>query len=144
MRNRLVHQAHTQRTFVLVFEKGERVAGPLLEFCRTHRIHAAHFTGIGAFEQVALGYFNWERKDYDRIDLTEQVEVLSFLGDIGIADNRPALHAHVVVGKSDATAFGGHLIDGVVRPTLEIVLTDAPSYLQRERDPETGLALLRP
>ena len=54
----------------------------------------------------------------------------------------PALHAHIVVGKSDGTAMGGHLLGGHVRPTLEVALTESPAHLQRAIDPETGLALL--
>jgi uncharacterized protein len=40
------------------------------------------------------------------------VEVLSFAGDIAIDKGEPKVHAHVVVGKADATAPGGHLIEG--------------------------------
>jgi len=54
----------------------------------------------------------------------------------------PKLHAHVVLGKSDATAHGGHLLEGVVRPTLEVVLTELPRQLHRRLDRESGLALI--
>lgn len=56
---------------------------------------------------------------------------------------RPQLHAHVVVGKSDGSAHGGHLLSARVRPTLEVVLVESPAYLRRETDEETGLALIR-
>jgi uncharacterized protein len=52
------------------------------------------------------------------------------------------VHAHVVLGKSDGTAHGGHLMEGHVRPTLELILTEAPTYLQRKMDEESGLALI--
>jgi predicted DNA-binding protein with PD1-like motif len=53
------------------------------------------------------------------------------------------LHAHVVVGKADGTAHGGHLLAAVVRPTLEVILVESPRHLQRRHDAETGLALIR-
>ena len=56
----------------------------------------------------------------------------------------PKVHAHVVVGKADATAHGGHLVEGVVRPTLEVVITETPAYLRRRFDAQSGLALIDP
>ena len=80
---------------------------------------------------------------YERIPVCEQVEVLSLVGDIVLQDAKPKVHAHVVIGKSDATEPGGHLIDARVRPTPKVVLTDPPEHLQRHVDQETGLALIR-
>jgi predicted DNA-binding protein with PD1-like motif len=54
----------------------------------------------------------------------------------------PKLHAHVVVGKPDGTAHGGHLLDGYVRPTLEVVVVEAAQHLRRTMRSEFGLALL--
>jgi predicted DNA-binding protein with PD1-like motif len=56
---------------------------------------------------------------------------------------RRAPSANVVLGKSDGTAHGGHLIEAVVRPTLEVILVESPWHLHRRHDPETGLALIR-
>ena len=96
------------------------------------------------FRDVVLGYFNWQKKDYKKIPIHEQVEVLSLLGDIAQGDDGPKIHAHVVVGKSDGTAHGGHLLEAHVRPTLEVVLVESPRHLQRQYDPESRLALIRP
>ena len=129
-------------SFVLVFDTGDDVTGELLAFARTHAIAAASFTGIGAFQSVTLGYFEFEKRDYKRIPINEQVEVVSLVGNIARGDTGPKLHAHVVVGKQDGSAFGGHLIEARVRPTLEIVLVETPAHLRRRSDPATGLALI--
>jgi predicted DNA-binding protein with PD1-like motif len=89
-----------------------------------------------------LGYFDWQRKDYRRIAIEEQVEVLNLTGNVALADGKPKLHPHIVVGKADGSAHGGHLLEGHVRPTLEVVVTESPAHLQRRSDPETGLPLL--
>jgi hypothetical protein len=47
-----------------------------------------------------------------------------------------------VVGKSDGTAHGGHLLAGHVRPVLEVILVESPSHLHRKMDKETGIALI--
>jgi predicted DNA-binding protein with PD1-like motif len=52
------------------------------------------------------------------------------------------VHAHVVVGKSDSSAHGGHILEAHVWPTLEVVITTSPTHLHRTHDPETGLALI--
>ena len=76
--------------------------------------------------------------------MREQVEVLSLVGDIALKDNgEPEVHAHVVVGKADGTAHGGHLLEAHVRPTLEVIVVESPIHLQRKFDPETKLALIR-
>ncbi len=132
----------TEKTFALVFEKGDEVASLLLAFAKENRLAASHFTAIGAFERVTLGFFERERKDYKRIPINEQVEVLSLVGDIAMSEEGPQVHAHVVVGKSDGTAHGGHLLEAYVWPTLEVILTESPKHLQRRKDEETGLALI--
>ena len=142
MNARQLAEAHGIRTFVLVFSTGEAVTGPLLAFARERHIEAASFTGIGAFERVTLGYFDLEKRDYNRIEINEQVEAVSLVGNVAGGDDGPKLHAHVVVGKRDGTAHGGHLIEGRVRPTLEIVLVETPAQLKRRSDPATGLALI--
>lgn len=130
------------RTFAIVFATGDEVTAGLLKFAEENRLSASHFTAIGAFERVTLGYFDWEQKDYQRIPLHEQVEVLSLIGDIALDNGSPKVHAHVVVGQSDGTAHGGHLLEGHVRPTLEVVLVEAPAHLRRRLDRDSGLPLI--
>lgn len=142
MKSKLLHDQHGQKTFAVVFEHGDQVVSNLLDFARRHKIHAAQVSGIGAFEKVTLGYFEWEHKDYKKIPLNEQVEVLSLLGDIAEKDGEPKLHAHVVVGRADSSTRGGHLVEATVRPTLEVILTESPGHLRKAVDPETGLALI--
>jgi predicted DNA-binding protein with PD1-like motif len=131
-----------EKTWALIFEKGDEVMGALTAFAREQRLTAGHFTAIGALSAATLGYFDRARKDYTKIQVDEQVEVLSLVGDVAIDGGEPKIHAHVVVGKADGTAHGGHLIGAHVWPTLELILTAPPGHLRRRSDPETGLALL--
>ncbi len=132
------------KTFAVIFDTGDEVAAGLADFARQNHLGAAHFTAIGAFRDVTLGYFDWERKEYKKIPLPEQVEVLSLVGDVALDEQgQPKVHAHVVVGRSDGTAHGGHLIAAHVRPTLEVIVVESPRHLQRRHDPQSGLALIR-
>jgi predicted DNA-binding protein with PD1-like motif len=137
-------QERNPRTYALVFDVGEEVVRTLLDFAGKEGLHGSHLTAIGAFREATLGFFDWERKTYQKIPIREQVEVLSFVGNVAEAQGKPALHAHVVLGKADGTAHGGHLMEGYVRPTLEVVLLESPAHLRRRHDEQTGLALLKP
>jgi len=132
-----------QRTHVLVFDKGDEVMAELLEFAREHGITSGHLTAIGAFSDVTLGFLDPETREYRRIPLHEQVEAVSLVGDVALKDGEPQVHAHVVVGRSDGTAYGGHLLEAHVWPTLEVVLVESPAHLRRVLDEETGLPLIR-
>ena len=144
MKSKLLERLNGQRTFALVFEIGDEVAAGLLDFAKEQRLRGSHLTAIGAFQDVVLGYWDWNTREYRRIPLGEQVEVVSLVGNIALGPKgEPKVHAHVVVSKSDGTAHGGHLLEGHVRPTLEAVVIESPEHLQRSMDPETGLALLK-
>ena len=132
-----------ERTWALVFDTGEEPVSLLSRFAAEHKLSAARFTAIGAFSELVVGYFDWQKKDYQRIAIGEQVEVLALVGDVALAKGQPKVHAHVVVGKRDASAHGGHLLEARVRPTLEVVLTESPAHLVREHDAQSGLALIR-
>lgn len=145
MQSKLIHEAEGQRTFVIVLMTGEEAMACLGEFARRERLSAAHFTAIGAFSDAVIKYFDWERKDYLPIPVREQVEVASLVGDVALGpDGKPALHAHVVLGRRDGSAMAGHLGEAHVRPTLEVVLTESPTHLRKRHDPASGLALIRP
>ncbi len=143
MKSKLLLDENGKRTFAIVFDTGDEVADGLLRFATDAHITAAHFTAIGALRDVTLGDFEIEHKEYHRIPIREQVEVLSLVGNVATADGKQKVHAHIVVGKRDGTAHGGHLLEGRVRPTLEVILEETPKHLQRKHDEQTGLALIR-
>lgn len=141
MRHKIINDA-PERTYALILDPGDEVVSDLQRFCEHQHLTAARFTAIGAFSSAQLGYFDWSKKDYENIPVNEQVEVLSLVGDVALHDAKPKIHAHVVVGKRDGSAHGGHLLQAYVRPTLEVVLIESPGYLKRTIDPESGLPLI--
>jgi uncharacterized protein len=132
-----------EKTFAIVFETGNEVVESLKSFAVNNGVTAAHFTGIGAFSSVVLGYFDWEKKEYLPIPVKEQVELVSLIGDITIEKEKPIIHAHAIVARRDGTTAGGHLLEAHVRPTLELVLTESPVHLMRRYDQASGLPLIK-
>lgn len=130
------------KTFALVFDKDDEIIWTFRRFVNEEHILASHFTAVGALSNVVLGFFDPMKKQYKRIPINEQVEALSLIGDVTVDQGTIDVHAHIVVGKADGSAHGGHLLEGHVFPTLELILVETPSYLARRRDVETGLALI--
>jgi uncharacterized protein len=142
MKSKLLHDKNGLKTFALVFDKDEEVKQPLLRFASENALGGAQLAAIGAFSGVTLGFFDRQKKSYQEIPIKEQVEVLSFSGNIVEKDGKPMLHAHAVVGNADGTAHGGHFLEGRVWPTLEMMVSEMPVHLRRKHDEETGLALI--
>ena len=143
MQTRVLQDKPGERVFLLAFDKGDNPPELLTSFVGERNIRAGRLTAIGAFSEATLGYFDREKKDYVKIPIREQVEVLALTGNVAWHDGQPKVHAHVVVGKRDGTAHGGHLLEARVWPTLEVSLVESPGELRRTMDEETGLPLLQ-
>jgi uncharacterized protein len=61
MKSKLIHETEGQRTFAVIFDKGDEAVSGLTEFAQTHGLGAARITAIGAFSDVTLGYFDRAR-----------------------------------------------------------------------------------
>ena len=128
---------------VVILDAGEEAFATLTKFANDAKISAASLTAIGAFERAVVGWFDFASKSYRKIEVDEQCEVLSAIGDLAVGDDgKASLHVHIVLGLSDGSTRGGHLLEGRVRPTLEVVLTEAPSALRRKKRADIGIALI--
>lgn len=132
-----------RRTFVAILDSGDEVVDSITKLAHDLDLGASRLSGVGAFDQVVLGFYDFGAREYDRNPLDMQVELVSMLGDIAMKDGKPQLHAHVVVATADGMARGGHLLEARVHPTLELMIEEAPVHLQREFDPASGLALIK-
>ena len=143
MKSKLVAQDASGKSHVLVLDPGEEAFKSIEEFAARETIGGASLTAIGAFSRATVGWFDIEQRTYLRIPVDEQCEVLSAVGDIALSeDGKPAVHVHVVLGMKDGSTRGGHLLEGFVQPTLEVVLTEMPRHLRRRKRAELGIALI--
>ncbi|MGX8012827.1 PPC domain-containing DNA-binding protein [Mesorhizobium sp. ORM8.1] len=143
MKSKLVGKTSEQRTFVIVLDPGEEAFASLTAFAVELSITAASLTAIGAFEKAVVGWFDFQSKSYRKIPVQEQCEVLSAIGDVALDDSgKPSLHVHAVLGLSDGSTRGGHLLEGFVQPTLEVTMLESPGHLRRRRRSELGIALI--
>ena len=130
------------RMHAVILEPGEELVECLTRFARENRLGASQVSAIGAFSRAVLGFFDFSTRKYKRIPVEEQAELLSLLGDISLQGEEPKLHVHATLGRSDGSTRGGHLLEAIVNPTLEAIVTETPAYLCRSHDERSGLALI--
>lgn len=143
MKHKLLASDAGERTFILVLDEGDEAFRCITNFAEKHDVTAASITAIGAFRSATIAFFEFETKDYRKIPVEVQSEVLSMIGDVAMDDDgKASLHLHVVLGFADGSTKGGHFIEGSVRPTLEVIVRETPAHLSRKHRPELGIALI--
>ncbi|MET4071297.1 putative DNA-binding protein with PD1-like motif [Bradyrhizobium sp. S3.2.6] len=132
-----------ERTFVLILDQGEEAFESITEFADRERIAGASVSAIGAFSGAKVGWFDFAAKAYKPIEVKEQCEVLSLLGDVAQGDDgKASLHLHAVLGLKDGTLRGGHFLSGAVQPTLEVTIIETALHLRRKKRSDLGIALI--
>src|ERR1700721_3751390 len=94
-------------TYVVVCDPGDEAFDTLTRFARTQDLEASQITAVGAFSRATVGWFDPETKEYRRIPVDEQCEVLSLIGDVAGGQDGPSVPVHVVPGLSAGPTPGG-------------------------------------
>lgn len=144
MKVELLNPGERTKQYAVIFYQGDEAFSGLLEFAEKYHVTSAHFTAIGAINGATLGYFDPARKMYKKIAIDGQHEVIGMSGDIALYKGNPVVHTHMVVGNSDGTTRGGHVLEVYVSPTLEVMVTADPVTMQKRFDPATDLTLIDP
>jgi uncharacterized protein len=141
MKSKIIEDADVV-TYIVVCDQGDEAVSVLEQFARAERLEASQVTAVGGFERATVGWFDRAARQFRHIPVDEPSEVLSLIGDVAEGKDGPSMNLHVVLGLSDGTTRGGHLIEGHVFPTLEVVLREAPAELRRVMHPDIGVALI--
>jgi len=89
-------------------------------FAKDRGIWAASLSGLGFLKNQDLAFYDIVQKKYLIKHFSDPAELLSLNGNIGILDEKPFIHAHVVLGNRNYETFGGHLIEAEVAAAAEI------------------------
>jgi predicted DNA-binding protein with PD1-like motif len=127
--------------YQLRLHPGDRLMPSLTALLKQERIGYAALSGLGAVSQVVLGYYDAAQNDYERHEISEQMEALSLIGNASTRDGEPALHIHAAFARRDLTVIGGHVFEAHTNPTLEIWLRVEDATVQRVYNEQTHLAL---
>jgi hypothetical protein len=140
----LLNPGEKTKQYAVIFYQGDDAFSGLLEFAQKYHVTSAHFTAIGAVNGATLGWFDPQRKMYKKIPIQGQHEVIGMSGDIALYQGKPVVHTHMLVGNSDGTTQGGHVLAAYVSPTLEVMVTVDPVTMRKRFDPDTDLTLIDP
>ena len=127
----------------LRFLSGEHVLAPLLGWLTREDVRFATLTGLGAVSGATVSYWNADTQQYETHEMTEQMEVVSLIGNVTLRDGEPFVHAHVGLGRSDLSVIGGHVNDLVVHPTLEVSIVPGAKPVHRALDESCGLYVMQ-
>ena len=144
MQVQLLSREQQTQQYAVIFYQGDEAFSGLQEFAKKYHVTSAHFTAIGAVNGATLAWFDPKRKMYKKIPIEGQHEVIGMSGDIALYQGNPVVRTHMVVGYSDGTTRGGHVLDAHVSPTLEVMVTVEPVTMHKRFDPETDLTLIDP
>lgn len=130
------------RAFVGRLETGSDLVGDIERFCAERGITAAQVTVIGAVRRARYAYYEQGDKRYRELESATHHEIVGFVGNISLRDDRPFLHAHATLADADGATVGGHLLTGCEVFAAEVMIRElAGVSLVRMPDEETGLAL---
>ena len=107
-----------------------------------HNTSAFILTAVGSLQDVTIRLANASRFSEEKDDGTncikrykQRFEIVSLTGTL----SRDGVHIHISLSDADGNVIGGHLIDGVVFTTCEVVLGSALGVdFVREVDQDTG------
>ena len=136
------YRRESQRVFVRL-ETGEDLHASLLELAEREGITGGAVTALGAVREAVLGYYDLERRDYDRTSVPGEVEIASAAGTLSRLDGKPHLHLHAVLSDRECRAYGGHLFSAKAAATVELFVQVADAPIERTPDEATGLSLWR-
>ena len=142
MKYKLLADQASGRSYALAFDVDDDALPTLQRFLEEKSIVGARLYGVGGLRHAMLAYYDVEQKQYVPIEVAEQVEVLSCIGNVAMYQGKPRVHAHCVVGHRDGRTTGGHFLSGVVRPTLEVMLVEIATGMHRTDRPDIGIPLL--
>lgn len=134
----------TADTYLLVFSKGDEVVSGLTEFALKYNVKSAHYTAVGDASSAKVGWYDSSRKMFKVIPIPEPSEITSLTGDIAVFNGKPVAHTHVNVATADGISHGGHLLQMLVGPTLEVIVTVEPTPLYKKLDAASGAGVIDP
>jgi predicted DNA-binding protein with PD1-like motif len=118
------------RIFSVRLDPGDEVLEELAAFAAENSIENGIFEAIGGFEEFTIARYDVPSQRFEEIPIPpDQVEVLSMTGQVTLGIDAP-VHIHTVLGNRDGTAFGGHLLRGVVQPVLLVSLTEIEQEIE--------------
>ncbi|CAM4307634.1 hypothetical protein SAMN06265348_110256 [Pedobacter westerhofensis] len=143
MKVKLLSTAGETKTYMLVFAHGDEVVSGLTEFAQKYNVKSAHYKGVGDAVSAKAGFYDYARKQF-KVIRVDTSEITSFIGDVALFNGRPVAHTHFSAATFDGLVHGGHLLELIIGPTMEVTITVEPTALYKKLDQEFGAGVIDP
>ena len=131
-----------KNNYVIRLERGEKIIESLKNFCTKGKIKCGYFFGIGALGEAELAHYIVENKKYTSKVLKQPLEIINMAGNITTMNKEIYLHCHITLSDEKMQAIAGHLKEGKVSATCEVVLVKLDAAIDRKYDDAIGLNLM--
>lgn len=122
--------------------RGADLLAFLTETARRHGIRAGAYNFFGAVSEARVAFYNLAARTYEELVRSEDLELVSGIGNVSLRDGEIFVHAHVAFSDREGAMFGGHLNPGTRILAGEFTLWELQGEpLERAPDPVTGLNL---
>mmetsp|Transcript_11227 Transcript_11227/g.21470 ORF Transcript_11227/g.21470 Transcript_11227/m.21470 type:complete len:178 (-) Transcript_11227:279-812(-) len=129
------------RAHAVRFGPGTDLVPALLETAATCNASCI-LTAVGSLEYVKLRMASAAAGEPNSLQYKELHERMEIVSLVGTFSGNPApcnKHLHMSVSRRDGSVVGGHVMEGRIFTTLELVLGSLPEVtLTRETDAQTG------
>ena len=135
-------EAAAGRAFVGRLATGSDLVEEIERLCAEQSVLAAQVTVIGAVRRASYAYYEQVDHRYLELESATHHEVVGFVGNVSLRDDRPFLHAHATFADATGATVGGHLLRGCEVFAAEVMIRELGDVsLVRAHDEQTGLAL---
>ncbi|MDP6547906.1 MAG: DNA-binding protein [Candidatus Woesearchaeota archaeon] len=129
-------------TYFIRLERGEKIVEGVKDFCSSNGIKCGYFSGIGALDEAELAHYVVETKKYSSKVFKQPLEITNLTGNIATLDGGVYLHCHITLSDEGMKVIAGHLKEGKIAATCEIILVKLGVEINRKYDDFIGLNLL--
>jgi len=130
--------------YLIRLEKGEHLNAALEQFVAETRLDGAWLSGLGAAQEIVLGFFTLSSKEYKWRTFSGMHEIAALQGNVALDDQgKVVFHIHGAFSDDEYQTVGGHVQDFVAGATVELFVHRAYQPMHRAFDDETGLQLLQ-
>ena len=135
-------EAVAGRAFVGRLATGSDLVEEIERLCAEQSVLAAQVTVIGAVRRATYAYYEQVDHRYLELESATHHEIVGFVGNVSLRDDRPLLHAHATFADATGATVGGHLLRGCEVFAAEVMIRELGDVsLVRAHDELTGLAL---
>ena len=127
---------------MLRLDPGEEIVASLTRLVEQEQVQLGSVTAIGAANDVTIGIFSTQEKQYHARRYQGDYEISALVGNVSRNGGEPYLHLHITIGNPvTGEVHAGHLTSAVISATLELFLQVWDGDVDRRFSDTVGLNL---